>query len=122
MGRTAEDLAAAEAARLRMVILDRNWRTRWGELDLVGLDGDQLVVVEVKCRSTPLQELGPALALTGAKQRRLARLAGLYLQRRAADHGLSPTRLAVRFDVCLVVWATDKQEVTWLKDAFRLRR
>lgn len=119
LGRAAEELAAKEAARLKLQVLDRNWRTRLGEVDLVALDGDQLVIVEVKCRRTSVPQLGPALAVDGPKQRRLARLAHLYLQQKAASHGLVPSRLTVRFDVCTVVWAADEPQITWIKDAFR---
>lgn len=124
LGREAEELAAAEAARRGLRVLDRNWRTPFGELDLVAVDiaatGEPvLIVVEVKCRRSPRPELGPALAVGGLKQRRLVRAARAYLQRRAAQHGLDPGRVTVRFDVCAIVWTADGPAMTWLSDAFR---
>jgi putative endonuclease len=73
-------------------VLDRNWRCEHGEIDLVALDGDCLVVCEVKTRrSTAFGE--PVEAVTWRKAARLRRLASAWL----ADHDLRP--VAVRIDV-----------------------
>ena len=87
------------AARLRREgwrIIARNARTRFGELDLVGLDGEALVFVEVKAgrdgaSSGPAR---PVFAVGVAKQRRLRTLARAWL---AAQDSLPPHRL-LRFD------------------------
>ena len=50
VGQTGEQIAARHLERLGYRILDRNHRTRWGELDLVATDGDSIVFVEVKTR------------------------------------------------------------------------
>lgn len=60
-------------------ILDRNWRCAHGEVDIVGLDGDQVVFYEVKTRRT-VRFGHPAEAVDRAKAARLRRLAGLWLQ------------------------------------------
>jgi len=52
LGRRGEQLAIEVLRRRGMTILARNWRCRNGELDAVGLDGEQLVVIEVKARSS----------------------------------------------------------------------
>ncbi len=51
LGRAGEARAAAHLERLGWQVLDRNWRCRDGELDIVALDAGELVIVEVKTRS-----------------------------------------------------------------------
>ena len=82
LGRWGEELAAAHLAGLGWQILDRNWRCRAGELDIVALEPGPkpcLVVVEVKTKAGP--GFGdPLEAITMAKVARLGRLA-LWWQR-----------------------------------------
>ncbi|GAA5229302.1 YraN family protein [Arthrobacter cryoconiti] len=77
LGRAGEQLAAdfLEDAGLRVV--DVNWRCTAGEIDLVALDGADLVVVEVKTRRS-LRYGDPLEAVTDAKLRRLRTLAVLW--------------------------------------------
>lgn len=96
LGRTGEALAGRWLERAGCQILDRNWRCRTGEIDLVALDGDDLVVVEVKTRRS-LRLGHPAEAVTGRKLARLRVLAGLWL----AEHTVSAA--GVRLDV-IAVW------------------
>lgn len=92
LGRYGEDLAARYLGERGMQVLDRNWRCEHGEIDLVALDGDCLVVCEVKTRrSTAFGE--PVEAVTWRKAARLRRLASAWL----ADHELRPD--GVRIDV-----------------------
>ncbi len=97
VGRRGEDLAAGYLVRCGWRVLDRNWRSgRSGELDLVALDGDELVVVEVKTRrGTAFGH--PAEAVTVAKLARLRRLTAAWL----AAHGTHPA--SVRIDVVAIV-------------------
>ncbi|TMM32632.1 MAG: YraN family protein [Actinobacteria bacterium] len=79
-----------------MVLLDRNWRCRAGELDAVLRDGDTVVFAEVKTRRSG--RFGPpAEAVVPAKVRRLRRLAALWL----AQSRVRPRE--VRFDVVSVL-------------------
>ncbi len=83
LGALGEELAA-EALRVRgWAILDRNWRCRAGEIDLVARDGECYVFVEVKTRHGHAVQF-PEDALTPTKAARLESLAQLYLAR----HGL----------------------------------
>lgn len=78
LGRTGEELAARYLVQRGLVILDRNWRCPFGELDIVARDGDTLVFCEVKTRSA-LGYGPPAEAVTPSKAARLRRLAGRWL-------------------------------------------
>lgn len=92
--------AAAEFLEARGYrILDRNYRTRLGEIDLVAEEGRILVFVEVKVRLND-RFGGPAAAITSAKQARIARLAQQYVMSRRL--GERPCR----FDVVLI-WGDD---------------
>lgn len=99
LGQRGEAVAAAHLRRIGMQVVARNWRCRQGELDVVALDGDQLVVVEVKARRS-LGQGHPAEAVTAAKAARLRRLSAAFL---AANPGLAGAS-AVRVDVVAVVF------------------
>lgn len=78
LGRAGEAFAAAHLERLGFVILDRNFRTRWGELDLVARDDRRIVFCEVKTRrvgATP-----PIESLRERQRRRVRRMAVAWLQ------------------------------------------
>lgn len=95
LGDAGEDLAADWYRAAGYRILDRNWRCRDGELDLVCRRGATVVVCEVKARGSARFGI-PAEAVTVPKQRRVRRLAARWLR----EHR---TRCAtVRFDVAEV--------------------
>ncbi|ASR56652.1 YraN family protein [Cellulomonas sp. PSBB021] len=96
VGRYGEDVAAAHVEASGWRVLDRNWRCRYGELDLVGMDGDELVVVEVKTRRSTAYGT-PAEAVTWRKLARIRRLAAQWL----AEHDLRVA--SVRVDVIAVL-------------------
>ncbi|GLY30175.1 YraN family protein [Kineosporia sp. NBRC 101731] len=78
LGRYGEDLAAAHLRATGCRILARNWRCRVGEIDLVALEGQCLVVCEVKTRQS-LRAGDPFEAVTAVKVGRLRRLTGFWL-------------------------------------------
>ncbi|WP_107658381.1 YraN family protein [Nocardia suismassiliense] len=96
LGAYGEKLAARYLQAAGMEIVSRNWRCRYGELDLIARDADVTAFVEVKTRSG----LGfgiPAESVTFTKQQRIRRLALLWL---AEQDG--PWR-HIRFDVVSVL-------------------
>ncbi|MGP3981165.1 YraN family protein [Streptomyces sp. KR80] len=98
LGRYGEDLAARRLAEAGMTVLERNWRCRTGEIDIVAADGDALVVCEVKARRVGAYE-HPMAAVTGRKAERLRRLAACWLADRWLEqHGTPPTG-GVRIDL-----------------------
>ena len=97
LGSYGEELAAQHLVAAGMQLLDRNWRCREGELDLVARDRDVTIVFcEVKTRSSVVFG-DPAEAVGPVKARRLRTLAGRWLE--AHPGGGRP----LRFDVVSVV-------------------
>lgn len=81
LGRTAENLVATRLTAAHWEILERNARTRYGELDLVALDGRTLVFVEVKAsrENAAFGPERPVHAVDRRKQQRIRRLATAWL-------------------------------------------
>jgi putative endonuclease len=96
IGRAAEDLVAERLARSGWEIVERNARTRFGELDIVALDGNTLVFVEVKAgrEDSAFGPERPVLGVDWRKQLRVRRLATAWMgERRDA-----PRYSEIRFD------------------------
>lgn len=112
LGERGEDAAVAFLERSGLTIVERNWRCQSGEIDIVALDADTLVLCEVKTRRTPKKGTAEE-AVTPAKQRRYAKLAAAYVQ--AAD--IEP--VSVRFDVItLLAIAEDRALLRHYRAAF----
>jgi len=96
LGRQAEDLVAARLTAAGWALIQRNARSRYGEIDLVALDGEALVFVEVKAgrQSSRFGPERPILAVDLRKQRQVRRLAAAWMQER---HDL-PRYTQIRFD------------------------
>jgi putative endonuclease len=101
IGALGEQLAVDHLRGLGWHIVERNWRCRYGELDVVAVDGQVLVFVEVKTR-TGDQFGGAVAAVTPAKVRRLRRLAGLWLG------GHRDAWAAVRIDVVAITFGRSR--------------
>lgn len=94
-GARGEDAAVAYLERIGMTVVARNWQCKFGEIDIVALDGEALVIVEVKTRRT--ESMGTAEdAVSPTKQKRLRRLAEAY----AATAGIGSCE--IRFDVVAI--------------------
>ncbi|NJQ02292.1 YraN family protein [Streptomyces zingiberis] len=100
LGRYGEDLAVRRLGEAGMTVLERNWRCRDGEIDIVARDGDALVICEVKTRRAG----GPEHPMAGVpvrKAARLRRLAARWLQERWPAHRTPPG--GVRIDLVGIV-------------------
>ncbi|MCK9375445.1 MAG: YraN family protein [Syntrophobacterales bacterium] len=112
LGDQGEDLAAAALKKQGYKILERNYVTPLGEIDLIARQGKTLVIVEVKTRKS-LRFGSPQEAVSVAKQQRLRRLAAYYLkQKRLGEDVL------VRFDVVAILLEADEAQVEIIQEAF----
>lgn len=96
LGQRGEDAAAAYLERAGMTVIDRNWRCPAGEVDIVALEEETVILCEVKTRRTVAKGT-PEDSITPAKRRKYLRLGQAYLQ-----HAGNPD-LAIRFDVVTVL-------------------
>jgi putative endonuclease len=110
-GEAGESLACRHLEQLGCVILQRNFRCRSGEVDIVAREGETTVFVEVKERLTSTHGEGFE-GVTFGKRHRIVRAARLY----AAARGLSERPL--RFDVVSIDWSTGRPRIRHDPGAF----
>ncbi|MEB3184203.1 MAG: YraN family protein [Cyanobacteriota bacterium] len=110
LGRWAEQRALRLLQQRGWQLLGRNWRCRWGELDLICGKEGRLLLVEVKGRRPGSRDGGGIAALRGAQRRRLGRAWACWL----ADH---PDQAAcpVEFVAALVPLPPAAGPVRWLR-------
>ena len=104
-GARAEDRCAELLRGAGLILVERNWRCRLGEIDLIAEERGVLVFAEVRMRSGAGFG-GAGESVTAAKRQRLLSAARLYLARRP--------EASCRFDALLV----DPTRVQWIRDAF----
>jgi putative endonuclease len=107
-GRLAEDLAAEYLAARGLRLIERNYRCRLGEIDLILADGPALVFAEVRLRRTGGFG-GAAESITAKKRQRILTAARHYLS--------GKPEAPCRFDA-LLLDALDTERIEWIKDAF----
>lgn len=108
-GEEAEQLAADYLTRQGLQVVQRNFRVRGGEIDLICREGRTLVFVEVRLRTH--RAFGGARDSIGyGKQQRILMAARHYLARCAGDW-------ACRFDVVLLA-DLHRESIEWIRDAF----
>ncbi len=108
-GSAAEQHAATFLQQQKLTLLERNYRCRFGEIDLIMQEGDALVFVEVRMRSSD-RFGGAAASITATKQAKLIRAARHYLAGQDDD-------LPCRFDAILIS-GTQENDIEWIKNAF----
>ena len=111
LGESGEDLACRELRARGYAILERRYRTRMGEIDIVARDGTTTVFVEVKTRAGDAFG-GGAAAVTAWKQQRIALMAAHYLARRRWHDR------PCRFDVVIVDCSSGLPVIELIKGAF----
>jgi putative endonuclease len=114
IGILGEELALAHLLSFGLRLLTRNYRCKLGEIDLVMLDGETLVLVEVRCRASN-DYGGAAASITWQKQRKLAKTAEHLLMKNPELR-----RHPARFDVIAITTHSAAPQVEWIKSAFTL--
>ena len=114
-GSQMEEAAAAYLTERGVTVLERNFRSRTAEIDIVGKQDGTLLFIEVKARAEN-QKSGTAQEAVGtAKQKRICRCADYYMH----SKGIDPYRTGIRFDVVAITMREDKEpEIRWIKNAF----
>lgn len=103
LGQLGEQLAAEHLVRLGFEIVERNYRTRWGELDIVAFDGRTLAFCEVKTRRVSGDRRKAFEALHPPKRNRVRKMAGSWLIERSRR----PHADELRFDAIGVTFSPD---------------
>jgi len=112
-GKRSERLAAEFLKRTGYRILETNYRSTLGEIDIIAREKGTIVFVEVKARNT--SRFGsPKGAVTPAKQRKISMAALDYLKRSGQ------TEVSARFDVVAIDTASGKIDIEVVKNAFAL--
>ncbi|MEW5011603.1 MAG: YraN family protein [Cycloclasticus sp.] len=110
LGQEAEDLALGYLQQQGLTLIERNYRSRYGEIDLIMRDQQHIVFVEVRFRSS--QRYGGALSSVDIhKQRKLIKCAQQYIAN-------TSSRLGFRFDVLAISPPSQQHDIQWLTNAF----
>jgi len=110
LGKTGEELALAFLRSKDYSIRETNWRFGKDEIDIIAQEKDNLVIVEVKTRSSSY--FGePEIFVNKRKQQFLVRAANSYITRKNVD-------LETRFDIVSIIISNGKHRVHHIEDAF----
>ena len=108
LGSFYENIACEYLLKNNFKIIDRNFRTKYGEIDLIGFDGTYLVFVEVKYKKN--NKLGYAIeAVTKRKAEQVRKMAYIYLYIKKYSINTD-----IRFDIISI----DNNKLEWTKNAF----
>lgn len=115
LGQFAEDSACVYLQKQGLRLEVRNYRSRFGEIDLIMWDGRILVFVEVRTRSNQGLE-GALESVTYGKQSKIIKTALFYLKKKRLFD-----KVVCRFDVVAVCgYAEDDVKIKWVKQAFTM--
>jgi putative endonuclease len=112
-GEKGESIAVRYLKKKGYKILEKNYRTKLGEIDIIAKDKDTIVFVEVKSRRS-WQFGNPKGAVTLAKQRKISKVALYYLKTNDRSNAKA------RFDVVTITATRDKSKIEIIKNAFEL--
>jgi putative endonuclease len=114
LGSKGDELAVQYLKKKGYKVIEKNYHCQGGEIDLIAREGDTLVFVEIKARSS--LDFGlPQDAVDRFKQKKICRAATAYL----AEHRLSED-IAARFDVVAVRLTPSGPDIELIKDAFQI--
>jgi len=112
-GKQSESIAVSYLKKHGYKIIEQNYRTKLGEIDIIAKEKDTIAFIEVKARRSA--HFGnPKWAVTPKKQRKISMVALLYLK----TTGQSSAK--ARFDVVSVISSHDNQKIEIIKNAFEL--
>jgi putative endonuclease len=112
-GQLTESYAQQYLSKQGLILIERNFHSRQGEIDLIMLDGDTYVFIEVKYRKS--KEFGGAIAAVSAsKQKKIKQCVTFYLHQNSLNEYNTPCRV----DVVALEGDITQPDVTWLKNAF----
>jgi putative endonuclease len=112
-GKNAEEFAAQFLRQKGYEIVEKNFKNRIGEIDLIARNNGYLVFIEVKARQTD-DFGGPASAMTPSKQRKLMQMAKAYMVYKNIETD-------ARFDVVLIHGSMNAPSVELIQNAFEMR-
>ncbi len=110
LGKKGEHLAVEFLKSKGHNIIDTNWRFHHLEIDIISIDGSDIVFTEVKTRSSDKYEQ-PYLAVNDNKIRRIVIAADSYMKQNQID-------MEVRFDIISIVINNEKHDLDHIPDAF----
>ena len=114
-GKAAENAAAKFLKAQGYKILERNYRNKLGEIDIIAQQDAVICFLEIKARHS-LNFGTPQEAVSAQKQRQISRVAVAYLKlNNLLEH-------AARFDVLSLLYVNNQPEISLIKDAFELKQ
>ena len=113
-GKWGEDKAEAFLKKKGYSIIERNYRCRWGEIDIIAERDGTIHFVEVKTRRMSVQA-PPQENVGRTKQARIAKAAGQYLK---SAKGLPYGNLECMFDVVAITFKGGKAHTEWIPQAY----
>jgi len=115
IGVLGESIAEEYLTKMGYIVLDKNFRSKFGEIDIIGKDGNYIAFIEVKSRYGSIYG-SPAEAVTLKKQSRIYRTAQLYVLKKRIF------KFNFRFDIIEVIFNTNDNDysVRLIKDAFQI--
>jgi len=117
-GSDMEDIAAQYLTGRGVCILEKNFRSKEAEIDLIGQEGNTLVFIEVKARKAAGKTGTASEAVGAAKQKKICRCADYYMYR----NNIAPDSRSIRFDVVAITIRTGEKEdpydIRWIPNAF----
>lgn len=109
-GKIGEDIASIVVKKMGYKIIERNYRSKFGEIDLIAKDKDVLVFIEIKTRTSSIDYAKQAI--DNKKKKKLIKLALAYMKMRKLDN------IKARFDVVAISMKKGMPEIEFIKDAF----
>ncbi|MEN8225236.1 MAG: YraN family protein [Bacteroidota bacterium] len=110
LGKSGEEIAHDHLIKKGFHILEKNWRHNRDEVDIIAMQGDYLIIVEVKTRST-FYFGEPQIFVTRKKQSFMIRAANAYIAK-------NDIKLETRFDIISIVQSGERVSIKHIEDAF----